>query len=308
MSKSGDVYTLNDLKRWQESGLPRTHPKFAVIGDPIAHSRSPEMHQPMLDSSGIDASYIRLYLTGAELKEGFELLQALEFTGVNVTIPHKEDVFHLMSERTPIANRIGVVNTVLIDGDRLIGHNTDAPGLQAALRETFAVDLHDLRILILGAGGGAGRAAAIQCSSEQCERLVLVNRTLEKAQSVAEEVKPLMDRTDLEGAGARLTAMKPTDPRLETELDQVDLIINATSLGMKASDSEAFPYRFLQPHHLVYDMVYAPPATRLMKSAINQGGRAENGLSMLLWQGALAFEFWTGLQADVEIMRRGLAE
>ena len=169
------------------------------------------------------------------------------------------------------------------------------------------MDLTDLRIMIVGAGGGAGKAAAVQCAMDHCERLVLVNRTVAKAEALAEELRDLMNAPGrLEGPANRLVAIPWEERAMEREIDQIDLIINATPMGMKRSDPEVVPQRLIDPSHLVYDMVYSPARTRLMANAEAEGAKAANGLGMLLWQGVFAFEFWFNREAPVEAMRSGL--
>lgn len=308
MSESPDVYTLADLGNWSEATRGLEQPaRLAVIGDPVAHSRSPQMHNPALRAAGIDASYVRLHLRPEELTEGIAGMKAAGFIGFNVTIPHKSAVFDAVDDMSETARRVGAVNTVAIEGGSLTGHNTDAPGLRRAVREAFSMDLRDLRVMIIGAGGGAGRGAAVQCAMDHCERLVLVNRTVDKARELAAELRDAFHDPDrLEGPFDRLAAIPWEERAMERELGQIDLIINATSLGMKRTDAEVLARRLIQPHHLVYDMVYSPARTRLMAEAEEEGAKAANGLGMLLWQGALAFEFWFNQPAPVEAMRAGL--
>lgn len=306
MEGSPEVLTLSDLRTWSHRRIG-PGPQLAVIGDPVRHSRSPQMHNPALETAGLGGAYHRLHLKSDELDEGISLMRDAGFHGFNVTIPHKTAVHDRVDEMTETARRVGAVNTVLIDGDRLVGHNTDAPGLRQAVREAFSMDLADLRVMIIGAGGGAGRAAAVQCALDCCERLVLVNRTVDKAQELVKELRDRFeDERRLAGPRDRIVALPWTERDLERETGEVDLIINATSLGMKVSDPDVVPRRLLQPHHLVFDMVYAPPRTRLMAEAESEGARASNGLGMLLWQGALAFEFWFNREAPVAAMRSGL--
>jgi shikimate dehydrogenase len=304
-----DVYTLDDLHDWPAStaGLERPA-RLAVIGDPVAHSRSPQMHNAALRAAGIDIEYVRIHLTPDELGEGLSLMKRAGFVGCNATIPHKSAIRELVDETTEVARRIGAVNTVAFEGDTLVGHNTDGPGLRRAVREAFSMDLAELRVLVVGAGGGAGRAAAVQCAMDRCERLVLANRTADKALALARELDEILrDEDRLAGPSDRLVAIPLEERALERELGQIDLIVNATSLGMKRTDPDVLPQRLVQPHHLVLDMVYSPPRTRLMAEAEAEGARAANGLGMLLWQGALAFEFWFNREAPVEAMRAALA-
>lgn len=308
MADPKDVYTIHDLRNWTGATDSLKSPaRLAVIGDPVAHSRSPEMHNPALKTAGINCEYVRLHILPCEVDEALSLLKSCGFIGINVTIPHKAAVFDAVDDMTEVARRISAVNTVKIDGDRLIGHNTDAPGLKRAIREEFSKDLSDLRIMIIGAGGGAGKAAAVQCAMDQCRRLVLVNRTVAKAQALALELQSLLTAPEsLKVPARQFVAIPWEEEAMEREMKQVDLIINATSIGMKPSDPEVLPQHFIEPHHLVYDMVYSPSQTRLMASAGAAGARSANGLGMLLWQGALAFEFWFNREAPVEAMRAGL--
>ncbi|MGY8686175.1 MAG: shikimate dehydrogenase family protein, partial [Verrucomicrobiales bacterium] len=172
----------------------------------------------------------------------------------------------------------------------------------------FQVDAKDLRIMILGAGGGAGRAVAIQCALEKCERLVLVNRTAEKAHALAKELKPLFQGDHLLGPVEQLEAVAWEDDVLRHQLDHTDLIINATSAGMKRTDPELLSASLIQPHHMVYDMVYKPARTKLIATAEAVGARSINGLSMLLHQGAISFETWFNQPAPLEVMRKALQE
>ncbi len=297
------VYTLSDLRHWPEATRDLAHPaRLAVIGDPVAHSRSPQMQNPALRERGIDCEYVRLHLRPEELDEGLALMKETGFLGFNATIPHKATVFEAVEERSETARRVGAVNTVAIRDGRLIGHNTDAPGLGRAVREAFSKELSELKVMVVGAGGGAGRGAAVQCAMDRCRRLVLVNRTVEKACALAAELE------DAFSEPGSLVAVPWTEEAMERELDGIDLIVNATSAGMKPDDPAVVPRRLLQSHHLVYDMVYSPARTRLMDEAGAAGAKVANGEEMLLWQGALAFEFWFGGAAPVEAMRAGLAE
>lgn len=303
-------YTFEDLKDWENVTRDLDPaPRLSVFGDPVKHSRSPQMHNPALEAGGHDCQYIRLHIEPNDLREALSLLKEKNFVGTNVTIPHKGGVFAAVDDMTEVARLTHAVNTVLVDGDKLVGHNTDAPGLEQAVREEFGVDLTDLRVMVLGAGGGAGRAACVIAAMNRSERLVLVNRTYEKANALKRELEPLYSRSDrLLGPVDRLAVIPHETKYLERELKHIDLIVNATSVGMKASDPALIPPHLLQPHHLIYDMVYAPPQTRLMRDAVKAGARAANGLSMLLWQGVYAYEFWFNDEPPVEAMKQGLLD
>jgi shikimate dehydrogenase len=302
-----DVYTLADLEAWPQATANEAPPvKLAVLGDPVAHSASPPMHNAALAHCGIAARYARLHIRAGELGAALRAAGRQGFIGVNCTIPHKAAALGLMDRVDEHARRIGVVNTVLFDGLELVGFNTDGPGLVRAIRADFGVDLRDLRVLVLGAGGGAGRAIAMQCGIEQCERLVLVNRTPEKAQALAAELAPFFRAPKVSGLGERLSAIQWDETRLRAEMEHTDLVINCTSVGMKRTDSSPLASSLLQPHIMVYDTIYTAARTKLMQAADEAGARSSNGLSMLLHQGALSFEIWFDRQAPLEVMRAAL--
>lgn len=302
-----DVYSLTDLRDWRTvTGAELPPLKLAVFGDPVAHSASPPMHHAALAALGIDARYCRLHIRAEELATALRLLPAQGFIGVNCTIPHKAAALPLMDRVDEHALRIGVVNTVVVEGERLIGFNTDGPGLVRAIRADFGVDLRDLRVMVLGAGGGAGRAIAMQCGIENCERLVLVNRTPEKARELAAELQPLFRGPRVFGPGERLEVAAWEEGALRAQIGHTDLIINCTSVGMKPSDPSPLPSALLQPHLMVYDTIYTARRTRLMQAASEAGARSANGLSMLLHQGALSFEIWFNREAPLAEMRAAL--
>ncbi len=281
--------------------------RVAVFGDPVAHSRSPAFHNAALRAAGIDASYVAIHVTPTELADALRALPDQGFLGTNLTIPHKTAVLPLLDAIDPAAQTIGAVNTVSVQDGQLTGFNTDGPGFLRAIREEFSVDVRDLRILIFGAGGGAGRAIAVQCALEGCERLVLVNRTVEKARALATELEPLFRTERLAGPSDRLQTIPHDLAAIRAQLESIDLVVNATSIGMKRTDPALVPEALLAPSLLVYDTVYATGRSRLVEDAISAGARAANGLSMLLHQGALSFEIWFDRPAPLAEMRAALA-
>ena len=306
-----DVYTVEDLRGWDAATAGETPAvRLSVFGDPVAHSRSPEMQNAALEAAGIAARYARVHVLPDELAEALRLLPRNGFIGTNVTIPHKAAALGLVDEADPQARRAGGVNTVVVEGERLIGFSTDGPGLVRAIRADFGVDLRDMCVMVLGAGGGAGRAIAVQCAIEGSARLVLVNRTFERALALAEELAPAFRETRVKGPVARLEAAPWESDALTRQLGHVDLIINATPLGMtgarELSRVSPIPAAMLRPHHLVYDTVYTAGRTPLLMAADDAGARGSDGLSMLLYQGALSFEIWFGRPAPVEVMRTAL--
>src|SRR5438309_7454429 len=179
-----EVYTLADLQNWQNAtrGLnPRA--RVGVLGDPVAHSLSPQMQNAALRECKIDMQYARFHILPNELGEALNLVCELNFIGVNLTVPHKIAALEHVDDVDPDARRIGAVNTISFKGKTARGFNTDGRGFSRAIRDEFSVDLRDMRVLVLGAGG-AGRAIALQCAKENCERLVIANRASEKAKGL----------------------------------------------------------------------------------------------------------------------------
>lgn len=302
-----DVYTLEDLRHWEAATAGEKPPlRLSVFGDPVAHSRSPQMHNAALEACGIPARYCRLHIRPEELGEAIRRLPEAGFIGTNVTLPHKAAVMAHLDEVDEHARKIGAVNTVAVEGGRLIGFNTDGPGLMRAVRAEFSVDLRDLRVMVLGAGGGAGRAIAAQCAIENCERLCLVNRTFDKARQLALELEPYFKGPRVFGPVPRLEAVPWDEAQLAQQLAHTDLVINATSCGMKRTDPPVLPASLLLPNLMVYDTIYTAQRTQLLEDAEAAGARVANGRSMLLYQGVLAFEIWFNRQAPLEVMRAGL--
>jgi shikimate dehydrogenase len=300
-------YTLADLEKWHEIARDIDPPiRAGVFGDPIAHSLSPEMQNAALRACEIDAQYARFHVRANELRSALRFLRNLEFVGVNLTVPHKIAGYVQIDEADESASRAGAVNTIRLRGKKLIGSNTDGEGFLRAIRSEFSVDLRDLRVMIIGAGGGTGRAVAWQCALENCERLVLVNRSFEKANALAERLRSFFTEARVLGPAARLQALAWEESAMRIQLADADLIVNATPLGMNPSDPPPIPARLLAPHHLVFDCVYGPSKTALVRAAEQTGARSANGLSMLLYQGALSFSIWFDREPPTDAMRKAL--
>jgi shikimate dehydrogenase len=240
------------------------------------------------------------------LRSALRFLRSLDFVGVNLTVPHKIAGFGQIDKADESADRAGAVNTIRLRDRKLIGSNTDGEGFLRAIRSEFFVDLRDLRVLIIGAGGGTGRAIAWQCALENCERLVLANRTLEKANALAQQLRPFFMEARVLGPAARLEAVPWEESAMRTQLADIDLIVNATALGMNPSDPAPIPGRLIAPHHMVFDCVYGPSKTALLRAAEQAGARSANGISMLLHQGALSFSMWFDREPPIDAMRKAL--
>jgi shikimate dehydrogenase len=300
-------YTLGDLEKWSEIARDIDPPiRLGVFGDPVAHSLSPEMQNAALRGGEINAQYARFHIRSNELRSALRFLRNLDLVGVNLTVPHKIAGFGQIDEADESASRIEAVNTIRVVDKRLIGSNTDGEGFLRAVRSEFSVDLRDLRVLIIGAGGGTGRAIAWQCALENCERLVLVNRTLEKANALAERLRSLFMEARVLGPAARLEAVAWEESVVRMQLADIDLIVNATPLGMNPSDAAPIPSRLIAPHHMVFDCVYGPSKTALLRAAEQAGARSADGISMLVHQGALSFSIWFDRDPPIDAMRKAL--
>ncbi|MBF0125739.1 MAG: shikimate dehydrogenase [Magnetococcales bacterium] len=258
---------------------------LGVIGDPVHHTLSPGMHNLACADLGLNIRYLPLHVRPENLADAVKGLRAIGAMGFNATIPHKEALLPLMDTLDPVAEMIGAVNTVVIGADgRLSGYNTDAYGFMTALREVFSAPLEELTVVVLGAGGAA-RGVLAGLSRLGAGRIFLANRTWSKAVDLAERFNALpvpWDRLPLEGCG---------------------LLINTTSLGLGGTDVREVDLSRLPGSALVYDIVYSPPLTPLLAAARARGLKGENGLGMLIHQGARAFEIWTGQKMPVAKVR-----
>jgi shikimate dehydrogenase len=295
-----EVHTIDDLVSRERLDAGHSLPaKLAVIGHPIAHSASPRMHQPALDAAGIGARYIRLDVAPGQVAEAFTRMRALGFVGCNVTVPHKLEAMECC-EVHPEARALGAVNTVRFDPDVSRGFNTDGPGFMRAVEDVFGVVLASLRVAVVGAGGGAGQAIATQCAMVGVRKLLVVNRSVEK-------LGPLVERLKVHGRGAEIIALSFEDAALADECLSCDLIVNTSSVGLKLGDPSILPGACLRSGQKVYDTIYQPAVTPLLAAAEAAGCSTANGLSMLIHQGALAFQHWFPGTDPLPVMRAALA-
>jgi shikimate dehydrogenase len=303
-----DRYTLADLERWGEITRDVDPPiRLGVFGDPVAHSLSPQMQNAALRAFKINTQYARFHIRANELRSALRFIRELDFVGINLTVPHKIAGLTQIDLADESASRCGAVNTLRLQQNKLIGGNTDAEGFSRAVRSEFSIDLRDLRVMILGAGGGTGHAIAWQCALENCERLVLVNRTPPKTSALIDRLRSFFAGPRVLGPVARLEAVQWDETVVRAQLADIDLIVNATPLGMNPSDPVPIPARLLAPHHIVFDCVYRPSKTALLRAADEAGARGANGLSMLLHQGVLSFSIWFNRDAPIEAMRSAIA-
>jgi shikimate dehydrogenase len=294
------VYTLQDLASRDLLDANSNKPaRLAVLGWPIAHSASPGMHQPALDLYGIDARYIRLEVEPGQISEAFSRMRDLGFIGCNVTVPHKLEALANCTDVHPDAREIGAVNTVRFDGNATRGFNTDGPGFERAIEQDFGAKLCNIKVAIIGAGGGAGQAIATQCVLSGVAKLVLVNRTVEKLIPLAARLRQL-------NPAVEIVSLSFEDAELSAHCLSCDLIVNTSSVGLKPGDPSILTSDCLKPGHWVYDTIYKPAVTPLLALAQSKGCRTANGISMLLHQGALAFQHWFPQTEPLAAMRVSL--
>lgn len=288
------VLTLDDLRHWK-----RTAPSLAVIGHPIAHSRSPAMHNAALAAISADRPqfadwvYFKFDLAPEELAEALPLFHKHRFVGLNLTLPHKVDAVDLVSGISSQGRAAGAVNTLHRQDAGYYGHNTDGSGFARACEIRLGKKLRGADIVLLGAGGAA-RAVGAAVLEAGCRSLLVVNRDPERLTGLLSCLAPL------DASGVRLIGIPPSG--LSGRVPSSALIVNATSLGLKEFDASPFPAEFFRPGMAVYDTVYGKHETALVREARASGLKSENGLSMLCWQGALALELWTRTGVPVASM------
>ena len=274
---------------------------LGIIGNPIGHSISPLFQQAALDHLGIDAEY-RAYEVQPEAVGNFVgSLRAPNARGINVTVPHKEAVIPHLDVVDDWASEAGAVNTIVNRDGQLFGHNTDGYGFLRALRESGGLEPSGKQVLILGAGGSA-RGVVQALIRAGVGQIVIANRTVSRAETLAQVAI---------GGGIPAGAVPLEPSRLSAIAAEVDLIVNCTSLGMRHgpdADATALATLKLTPNALVYDLVYNPMLTPLLASAQRAGAAVLGGLSMLVYQGAAAFEIWFDQPAPVDVMTRTATE
>lgn len=287
------TYTLNDLGKVDFGGTP-----LAVLGHPIKHSVSPAMHNSAIaklreaESRFSDWTYFRFDVAPEDMAEALTLFHKHNFLGLNLTIPHKVDALELIKGISPDAERMGAVNTLVWGEFGYDGFNTDGYGLKNGLAQDLGVSLKDATVVLLGSGGAA-RAAAVQCILDGCAKLYIGNRTPARLQSVMEVVQAMPGG---EVAEAFAIADLPTD------LPEQGVVINATSLGLKVEDPAPMDVTKLAKGWKVYDMIYNPSQTTLLKEADAHGLATANGLSMLVHQGVRSLEIWSHAEVSAHAM------
>lgn len=294
MAETDPVLTLQDLDTWSFDGTA-----LAVLGQPIKHSISPAMHNAALAAMSAAEPrfarwrYFRFEVAPADLPAALERLHARGFLGLNLTVPHKVLAMGHLAALDPRARPVGAVNTLLATPAGWHGYNTDGHGLATGLRERLGIELHGAHVILLGAGGAA-RGIAVECLQRGCASLAIANRTPENLRTLLDQLSPLAGLTPLRG-------FAPAQP--PGDLPDGALVINATSAGLRDTDPLPIDLAGLPRPVGVYDTIYNPAQTRLLRTAEQLGLPFANGLSMLVHQGARALALWTNADVPVATMR-----
>lgn len=278
------------------NGYTRT---CGVLGNPVEHTMSPAIHNTLAEALGENMVYVPFHVPEGNVGEAVRGAYALNLLGCNVTVPYKAQVIPYLQELDPLAEQIGAVNTLVRTEGGFKGYNTDMPGLYRAMCED-GVKIEGEKVLILGAGGVA-RAVAMLLVQKGAESIVILNRTLERAEQIARELSGYTGRTAVNALALNDYAKLPAEKYL---------VIQATSLGMfpHVEDVVIEDKAFYSYIHTGYDLIFNPVETRFMKLVKENGGRAFGGLKMLLYQGIIAYELWTKTQVDRELAGKAYAE
>ncbi len=266
----------------------------AVIGDPIHHSLSPNMHNAAFQCLNLDYVYLAFRVQKENLGEAISGFKALNFCGFNVTIPHKEECIKYLDEIDETALKIGAVNCVVNENGILKGYNTDGIGALRVVTEG-GFELDGKKITILGAGGAA--RAIVFTFAKLASKINILNRTFPKAKKLVEDVSKT--------AKILIIAKKLSYENLKETILEAELLVNTTSVGMYPKTEETIvPQELLHEKLTVFDAVYNPPETRLLREAKSIGAKTIDGIDMLVYQGAEAFEKWTGKKAPIQVMKK----
>lgn len=273
---------------------------YGIFGHPVSQSLSPAMHNAAFEHLGLDCAYLAFDVDLRNIDKAVNSIRNLGLCGVNVTIPHKQSVMAGLDEIAPEASMVGAVNTIVNEDGRLKGYNTDVSGVLRALHFELEFVPQDKNVFIVGAGG-ASRAVIVAMCTGGARSIAIANRTYFKAQELSEEFSPRFGDIGFSAAPLEDAA------RVAQMMEQTDIVINCSSAGMGDIEPLRLPLDLLNENCVVYDLVYKPAVTPLVRDSRALGLKAESGLGMLLYQGVDAFEIWTGENAPVEVMREALS-
>lgn len=274
---------------------PSVHTKlFILLGHPLGHSFSPPMHNRLFEKLGMDAVYFPVDVAAGDLETVFRGLARMNVGGFNVTVPHKIRIIGLLDGLDPLAEVIGAVNTICLENGRTRGYNTDGEGFIISLETQLGTTVGGKRIFILGSGGAA-RGIAMTLAVRGAAKVFLCNRTIDRAEALAGEINARINPC--------AEAIDPSPAKMASALSHSDILVNATSVGMHpAEDDMPIDPSLLSGALAVADLVYNPLETRLLHAARELGCPVADGLGMLVYQGALAFKLWTGIDPPVDEM------
>jgi shikimate dehydrogenase len=270
-----------------------------IFGYPVQHSFSPIIHNTAFSFLGLDYIYVPYCVPPDKLPLAIQALGSLGIKGVNITIPHKEAVIPFLAQISSEAKLIGAVNTIKVDEqNQLIGYNTDGLGFINALLADLNISVTGKSMLILGAGGGA-RAVSIQSAISGIKQIYIMDIDQQRTQKLV---------SDIQASNTQVEVNAIEQQQIKSILPLVDILVNATPIGMQPNDPLLITPEWLYPELKVFDLIYNPLETKLVKIAKEHGCSAANGLNMLIQQGAASFEIWTGIKPPVEIMRQAIVE
>lgn len=271
---------------------------FGIFGYPVRHTLSPQMHHAAFEALGLQHAYLPFEVHPDQLKKAVESIVPLGIRGVNVTLPHKKNVIPFLDQIDPEAEKMGAVNTIKNEAGRLIGFNTDGRGFVASLREA-GVDPAGMTVLLIGAGGAA-RGVSVALLDAGVSEIHILARRVEAGLRLAEHLKSFSPGCSL--SSSEFDFRNPVPVKGNAPV----LLINSTPLGMKPEDPYPFPLSQIEATWVIADLIYRPYETALLTEAKKIGAKTVPGLGMLLYQGALAFEIWTGQKPPIGIMRQAL--
>lgn len=269
---------------------------YGIFGYPIEHTFSPAMHNAAFRKLAMDACYVPYAVHPDGLEAAVQSILPLGLRGVNITVPHKENVLQYLDDLSDEARHIGAINTIEVRGGRLIGHNTDGRGFLRSLNEDAGFRPEGKKFLIFGAGG-AGRAIGFSLALAGAATIAYRDVDTQKADALAGDIQ----------TKTNIPVETVTEEKIAAYAADASCLINATPLGLKKSDPLSIKAEYIKRKHLVCDLVYNPPETTLLKTAKARGAQRHRGLGMLLYQGVIAFELWTGKKAPVQVMKNALS-
>lgn len=266
-----------------------------LFGYPVKHSFSPQMHNAAFKDSKIDGVYLPFEIRPRQLKNALEALVPLGFNGINVTVPHKQNCIKYLNKTDQEAQNIGAVNTIKVNEGKLIGYNTDGKGFLSSLKEN-KIDIKDKEVMILGAGGASRAINVSMVMEKKIGKIYIYDIKEEKANELTKFLNSISE-------GIALALGKK---EMKEVIKKVDILVNATPVGLEGKKTPVGPNSVSPTLELVYDLIYNPPQTKLLKIAEEKNVKYINGLQMLINQGATSFKIWTGVRPSTEVMREAI--